>query len=398
MKNDVDVDADAGGLLESALSYAARGWSIIPVKFDDGRKRGAVRWKRYQDIAPGVTLLKRWFSSGKYPALGVILGPSSRNLACRDFDEAEAFEVWAESHPDLAASLPTVRTRRGFHVYFRAPVGKTVQYVDGELRGAKSLCVLPPSPHPKGGQYEWVNPPPDGPMPAVDPEAAGMVGESMQQKRTEERRSKPTQTEASICKQIAKGAGAAGEDEVELAIAATLPTGPRQRNQLVLHLARALKGIASLRELPGQALRSIVRRWHDRALPFITSKDFEETWIDFLYVWPKVRKPMRINLLGNALREARRRRVPGCTYEKPELQDLVALCRELQRLVGPEEPFFLSSWTAGKLFGVYPTTAWRWLFLLEQEGWIKTALKGNRNRATRFHYVGDRREGGPSRR
>ena len=39
--------------------------------------------------------------------------------------------------------------------------------------------------------------------------------------------------------------------------------------------------------------------------------------------------------------------------------------------------------------GRVPKTAWRWLFGLEQDGWIKTETKGNRWRATRFRYTGD---------
>ena len=35
-------------LLADALGYAARGWSIVPMRFPGGKKRPAVRWKRYQ--------------------------------------------------------------------------------------------------------------------------------------------------------------------------------------------------------------------------------------------------------------------------------------------------------------------------------------------------------------
>jgi len=379
------------GLLDAALVYAARGWSIVPIRFDNGRKRGAVRWKRFQDIAPSAKLLTKWFGTGKYPALGVILGPVSGNLACRDFDEAGAYSAWAAAHPQLARSLPTVRTHRGAHVYFTAPVGKTLPFGDGELRGARSLCVLPPSPHPKGGAYEWVVALGDCPPPAIEPEGAGMFGEPVERTRTEENRRKPKQAEGNRRNSTQGAGGVKAEEEVELAIAATLPTGQGQRNRAVLRLARALKGIPSLKDQPAQHLRAVVRRWHERALPYIGTKEFEETWIDFLYCWPRIRRPMRVNLLADALKAARTRRVPGCTYEMEELQDLVALCRELQRVAGLDEPFFLSARTAAGMFDVGSTTAWRWLFLLEAEGWIRTHTKGNAVRATRFVWTGDDR-------
>ena len=97
-------------LHDAALAYAARGWTIIPVR--PGTKRAACRWARYQTERPGEAALKRWFGSGqKYPA--VILGPASGGLLCRDFDVHGAYDAWAGCHADLAESLPTVRTARG---------------------------------------------------------------------------------------------------------------------------------------------------------------------------------------------------------------------------------------------------------------------------------------------
>jgi len=173
-------------LLEYALAYGGRGWSVVPVRFAGGKKRCAVRWKRYQDMPPPEKTLRRWFGDGKYPALAVVLGPVSGHLACRDFDQPGAYEAWAQQNPALAATLPTVRTRRGYHVYFTADVEKTILFTDGELRGARSLCVLPPSGHPEGGAYKWSVPLADGAPPALSPEQAGLLGESVKQKITEQ--------------------------------------------------------------------------------------------------------------------------------------------------------------------------------------------------------------------
>ena len=83
-------------------------------------------------------------------------------------------------------------------------------------------------------------------------------------------------------------------------------------------------------------------------------------------------------------------------YTIREMRDLVALCRELQALmIGEDEPFWLSTRKAGELLGADHTTAWRWLFILEQDGWIKTIEKGgtdkNPRKATRFRYTGNGR-------
>ncbi len=376
-------------LLHAATDYAGRGWSIVPMTFDGGKKPCPVSWRRYQQQAPSEATLRRWFRNGKYPALAVVLGVVSGNLACRDFDDPKAYEQWAEKFPELAKTLPTVRTGRGYHVYFTDHVAKVVHYTDGELRGEKCICCLPPSRHPAGQGYDWIVSLPDGELPAIDPAESGLIGELVQQKGTEVDRSRHKQTEAIRSK---LSAGSEGEGEgIEQAIQSTLPTSPGMRNRQVFQLARALKGIPSLADQAPQSLIHIVQRWYTRALPYIKTKEFDETLIDFFYAWPRVHTPMRTNLMEDAMRLARSKPIPNLPYDSQPVRDLAALCRELQGIVG-DGPFFLSTRTAGRLLGVHHTTAWRGLFLLETDGWIKTIEKGgtdkNPRKATRYSYTG----------
>ena len=378
------MSKDSESMLDAALAYARRGWSIVPVGLNNRKKQCAVRWKAYQATPPGPERLRRWFQAGKYPALAVILGPVSGHLACRDFDDAEAYRRWASEFPELAAMLPTVKTRRGYHVYFTAAVDKTTAYTDGELRGARSMCVLPPSRHPEGGAYQWKVPLADESPLVLDPEQAGLDGQPVLQKRTEENRSRQKQAEADRSR---LSAGGGEEDEVALAILSTLPTQAGMRNRQVFQLARALKGIPALADKNAQSLRRIVEEWHRRALPRIETKAFEETWIDFLQAWPNIHTPMRTNLMDSAMSEAKAKPVDNLPYGLEGVRDLAALCRELQGM-WKGQPFFLSCRTAGRVLGVGHVTAWRWLFMLEEDGWIKTVAKGGKHRATRFKYLG----------
>lgn len=59
----------------------------------------------------------------------------------------------------------------------------------------------------------------------------------------------------------------------------------------------------------------------------------------------------------------------GADYTDARIRLLLALCRELQAVAGAH-PFFLATRTGGRLLDVDEKAIWRWLFLLEQDGWL----------------------------
>ena len=71
-----------GALLEAALRYYRRGWSIIPIK--GGTKKPACRsWKRYQSSRPTENQLQKWFDNKKDYGLAVVLEEVLRSLQRR---------------------------------------------------------------------------------------------------------------------------------------------------------------------------------------------------------------------------------------------------------------------------------------------------------------------------
>ena len=298
-------------LLEWARCYYDRGWCVIAMN----GKRAACKWRKYQTQRPDRKHLERWFSNGLCDSIGVVLGEVSGYLACRDFDDPRAYKKWAERHPELAMLLPTARTGRGYHVYFVCKGARTRKLSYGELRGAKSICVLPPSKHPNGRAYEWIVPLPEGQIPAIDPEEAGIIPKkAMLQKRTDENRREPKRTEEN--RSNLNAIEGFGEDEIETAICVTLPKAFGERNDQVFRLARALRGISALADVDPRVLKPIVKKWHALALPHISSKPFEETWFDFLYGWPRVQVPMRLNLLEDAMKLGKENYPSGVEYEQ----------------------------------------------------------------------------------
>ena len=124
-----------------AMHYAlTRGWSIIPTKPDT--KKAAGSWKQHQVVRARESKLEKWFGNGENHGLAVVLGQVSGGLVCRDYDVQEAYDRWAAANPGLAATLPTVATARGRHVYFRAPAADLifVALPDGEYRGRRLFC------------------------------------------------------------------------------------------------------------------------------------------------------------------------------------------------------------------------------------------------------------------
>jgi hypothetical protein len=156
---------------------------------------------------------------------------------------------------------------------------------------------------------------------------------------------------------------------------------------------RALKAIPRLADANPGDFEPVVWRWHGLGLArgVIGSEPFEETWIDFLRGWPKVRFPKGSEPMTAIYERAKRLPVPQAAqrYELPGLRLLAALCQELQRASG-DKPFFLACRTAGKLLGVDHTTAWRWLFLLAHDNLITEVEKGDRarRRASRYRWLG----------
>ncbi len=150
-------------LLEAALGYRRRGWSVIPLQ-PRGKKPLLARWKEYQDTAAGAEEITEWWTAHPDANIGIITGSVSR-LVVLDLDGSKAPQI-LRAHLDLPRT-GAVRTAKGFHLYYtssNADIGNATRLLaEGDsavdVRGEGGYVVAPPSVHETGKVYQWVIPP-----------------------------------------------------------------------------------------------------------------------------------------------------------------------------------------------------------------------------------------------
>jgi hypothetical protein len=380
-----------------AREYVGRGWSCVPRRHGH-KARSLVRWRPFVDRLPSDAELRAWFNTrrnrGRADGIAVITGGVSGALAVRDWDRVGAYERWCEKHPALARSIPTVRTRRGYHVYATSNLAKTVTLPDGEYRGGPALTVSPHSLHATSGQiYLWVILLPDGPLPEVD--ASLLLETNDKQQEHQQHQNKPPKEAGGMacvgcvgcvgCVPNIAGGPPMTADDV---LIQTLPTGPGQRNNRLLLLARGLKFNAAITD--HRVLGGLVKRWHEMALPVITTTDYAETLFDFQRAYDRARYPLGMTPIDYAVSLIDPHDLPArvLSYDG-DLRRLAALCRALASVNGGK--FYLSVRDAAERLGVERMSAWRMLNVLRWDGLIETldpGTRGAKGRAAVYRWVG----------
>lgn len=389
MSTNHNESGSTNGLLEAALAHARRGWSIIPI----GKgKKPLCKWARYQSERADEATIREWLAKPRVRGLAVVLGAVSGGLACRDFDEAESYERWARAHPDEAKALPTARTARGFHVYFRCPgeVPATRKLSDGELRGEGAYVIAPPSVHDTGAVYEWTVLPGSATR-EVDPVAIGLAPESGQDEPTGKRGGRVTGI-----------AGQQGPTPISLSgkSPATHPipevcfvTGPGQHDRATLTLARFVKlnlGLASLAEA-----RPWYDEWYQKSADGMSDPDPDLAWMKFRRAFARARIPLGAHPAEIAMENARLGPQPAEVemYRGKKTRMLVVLLYHLDRLA-PGEPFVLSSHKAAALIRTDPGTAHCLLHGVAEDGVTECVYRGRAGQpgknAARWRWIGSR--------
>lgn len=168
------------------------------------------------------------------------------------------------------------------------------------------------------------------------------------------------------------------------------PPSPGHRNKAVFAFARRLQSRPEFADAAPTQLEEVLRAWWQTALPNLGTQDFDETRIDFLKGWDKIKYPHGTGPFAEAMKRLNAAELPRCAdrYDDVNKKRLVGLCRELQR-INPAGTFFLSCRTAGECLKIDHSTANRWLYLLIADGILTIVDPGDKKRAARYRYIPD---------
>lgn len=139
---------------DPAEAYQAIGWHVFPVRgkiplTEHGFHDAKLEPWDWPQAATGIGL-----ATGKVSGIFVV-----------DLDSDDARGSFFAMQAEHGARIRTVaaKTGKGYHVYFKMPVVGDVRnsvrkLANGiDIRGSGGYVVIPPSKHPSGRIYEWVN-------------------------------------------------------------------------------------------------------------------------------------------------------------------------------------------------------------------------------------------------
>ncbi len=183
-------------LSNSALDYRKRGLSVIPLR--PKSKEALHAWKAYQKKKATEAQIKSWWKESPRANVGIVTGKVS-GIIVIDCDSDQASERFEKDYPEAAKTLQS-RTGKGTHFYFKWATGirnnaGTVLGGGIDVRSDGGYVIAPPSIHPNGKAYRWLNQKSIKPLPRTLKEVLTI---------STKKQSQPQTTNSSTQKQVIK--------------------------------------------------------------------------------------------------------------------------------------------------------------------------------------------------
>ena len=160
---------DTPNFFHQALSYLGEGLSLLPIH--PKAKNPKIPWEEFQKRRPTKEEIRKWFSEDE-AGIGIVCGDVSNGFLVLEFDEQNWDEIavlFEEAFPRIAYETRRVETGGGrLHLWIRCrEIPKDLTRIEWrfpelgdaavELRANGHYVVAPPSIHPSGERYRFLN-------------------------------------------------------------------------------------------------------------------------------------------------------------------------------------------------------------------------------------------------
>jgi len=230
--------------LDAALDYAARGWSVFPCGI---RAKEPACPRGFKAALTNPATIRRWWNIQPYN-VGVATGLAS-GVWVLDIDGgvgAAALGDLEARHGVLPETLCSV-TGGGCHLWFRAdspiPTSTARIHAGIDVRADGGYVVAPPSVHPDGAVYRWVN----DREPVVAPDWLVQLAR--------QRPGAPAIRLPLVPRSHAGSSGAYGKAALNREIEQLAKTGPGARNHALNRASFSLHQLVAGGELDGGEVR-----------------------------------------------------------------------------------------------------------------------------------------------
>ena len=156
----------SASILEAALDYAAHGLAVFPLAYRS--KVPLARSRGLDDATTNPATLRRWFGRGESYNVAIRTGAASGGVWVLDVDDDASLRALESEHGALPATR-TSQSSRGIHLWWRT--SSPIQCSDGrvapaiDVKGDGGSIIAPPSVHPDGAIYRWLDNAPIGTAP-----------------------------------------------------------------------------------------------------------------------------------------------------------------------------------------------------------------------------------------
>ena len=146
----------ANALLAAALDYAERGWPVLPLRPAAKVPHGSLALHGLHDATCDPSRIKAWWKASPTANVGIRTG---LGIDVIDIDGIDARAALEARCPEAFDGGLLVATGRGWHLYFATSglPSRTAVLPGVDVRGAGGYVVAPPSAHPDGQRYRFVD-------------------------------------------------------------------------------------------------------------------------------------------------------------------------------------------------------------------------------------------------